>query len=340
MIYGFIMIFVLVKLSRFVTPKEQEILIQEMGLMLRNYSKKVKVKDDPWGTRYRILISISENIVLTKGLINTILSNPGVNNLIVFQQNLFDTRSDTLSQLMKTTLEFISSKTHSNTINVNFHALGRVPFHKKAILDRLKKKDIINDPKADFKLYIEVRQVQGKHLGEKGVLIRIGEKIVRQTKQPSSHIQTPKLVLFSPYTIQEVADFFRLALTFNTQVLITDENNKAEEIIQDVEKTYFKGIDKINFKIESSLDSLMDKKSKCKFYGFSLWGKSPITELNAEIKRNTPLYKETLFLFGNEETGLPLWVRDKIIIFHIGKKVSEPLRASQAAAYAFGMMRI
>ena len=51
-----------------------------------------------------------------------------------------------------------------------------------------------------------------------------------------------------------------------------------EEIIQDVEKTYFKGIDKINFEIESSLDSLMDKKADCKFYGFSLWGKSPITD--------------------------------------------------------------
>jgi tRNA(Leu) C34 or U34 (ribose-2'-O)-methylase TrmL len=340
MIYGFKMIFVLVKLSRFVTPKEQEILIRDMDLKLRNYSKKVNVKEDPWGTRYRILISISENIALTKGLINTILSNPGVNNLIVFQHDLFDTRSDTLSQLMKTILKYIRSKTHSNTINVNFHALGRVPFHKKAILDRLKKKDIINDPKADFKLYIEVRQVQGKHLDDKGVQLRIGEKIIRQTKQPSSHIQTPKLVLFSPYTIQEVADFFRLALTFNTQGIITDENSKAEEIIQDVEKTYFKGIDKINFEIESSLDSLIDKKSECKFYGFSLWGKSPIAELKAEIKRNTNSHEGILFLFGNEETGLPLWIREKINIFHIGKKASEPLRASQAAAYVFGMMRI
>jgi tRNA(Leu) C34 or U34 (ribose-2'-O)-methylase TrmL len=334
------MIFVLVKLSRFVTPKEQEILIRDLDLKLRNYSKKVKVKEDPWGTRQRILISISTNTTLTKGLINTILSNPGVNNLIVFQQDLFETRPATLSQLMKTALEYIRSKTNSNTININFHALGRVPFHKKAILDRLRKKEIINDPKADFKLYIEVRQLQGKHLDEKGVQLRIGEKIIRQAKQPSSHIQTPILVLFSPHTIQEVADFFRLALTFNTQVIITDENSKAEEIIQDVEKTYFKGIDKINFEIESSLDSLMDKKSDCTFYGFSLWGKSPSTELNAEIKRNIHSHEDILFLFGNEETGLPLWVRDKISIFHIGKKASEPLRASQAAAYAFGMMRI
>ena len=331
------MIFVLVKLSRFVTPKEQEILIRDLDLKLRNYAKNGKVKEDPWGTRRRILISLSEDTTLTKGLINTILSNPGVNNIIVFQQNLFETRSDTLSQLMKTTFEFIRSKTKNNTINVNFHALGRVPFHKKAILDRLKKKKIINDPKADFKLYMEVRQLQGMHQDEKGIQLRIGEKIIRHAKQPSSHIQTPVLVLFSPHTIQEVADFFRLALTFNTQVIITDENSKVEEIIQDVEKTYFKGIDKINFEIESSPDSLMDKKSDCKFY---LWGKSPITDLNAEIKRNTHSDEEILFLFGNEETGLPLWIRDKINIFHIGKKASEPLRASQAAAYAFGIMRI
>ncbi len=334
------MIFLLVKLSRFVTPKEQEILIRDLDPQLRNYSKKVIVKDDPWGTRYRILISIADKSTLTKRLINTILSNPGVNNLIIFQQNLFEIRTETLSQLMNTTLKYIKSKTDSSTINISFHALGRVPFHKKALLDRLKKKKIINDPKADFKLYIEVRQLQGKLGDEKGIQLRIGEKIVGQTSQSSSQILIPKLVLFSPHTIQEVADFFRLALTFNTQIIITNENNKAEEIIQNVEKTYFKGINKISFEITSSLDSLMDKKSDSKFYGFSLWGKTPITNLITEIRRETNDHEDILFLFGNEETGLPLWIREKIDIFHIGKKASEPLRASQAAAYAFGMMRI
>ena len=338
--FGFMMIFVLVKLSRFVTPKEQDILVQDLNRQFKKYSNKVKIRNDPWGSRYRILISNVENVTLTEGIIDTILLNPGVNNVTIFQKKFFENRIDTLSQLIKILIEYIKSKTNDSAININFHALGRVPFHKKAILDRLKKKGLKNDQKADFKLYIEVRQSQDIIKDDGGIQVRIGEKIIRRSDQPLSQIQTPLLVLYSPHTVQEVADFFRLALTFNTQVILTDENNKVESIIQEVEKTYFKGISKISFEITDSLESLLKKKSDSKVFGFSLWGNSPIADLNRKIldKKRSP--GDILFLFGNEETGLPLWVRDKIPIFHIGQKASEPLRASQAAAYAFGMIRI
>ena len=334
------MIFVLVKLSRFVTPKEQDILVQDLNRQFKDYSNKVKVRNDPWGSRYRILISNINNVVLTEGIIDKILLNPGVNNVTIFQKIFFETRIDTLSQLMKILIEYIRTKTDDNAININFHALGRVPFHKKAILDRLRKKGLKNDQKADFKLYLEVRQSQDIMKDDGGIQVRIGEKIMRTSDQPLSQIPTPILVLYSPHTVQEVADFFRLALTFNTQVILTDENNKVESIIQEVEKTYFKGISKISFEITDSLESLLKKKSDSKVFGFSLWGNSPIADLNRKIldKKRSP--GDILFLFGNEETGLPLWVRDKIPIFHIGQKASEPLRASQAAAYAFGMIRI
>jgi len=338
--FGFMMIFILVKLSRFVKPKEQDILNQDLDRQLRNYSNKVKVKNDPWGNRYRILVSISDDGSLTKEIINMILSNPGVNNLIIFQQKLFETRFDTLSQLVKILIEYIRSKNDNNIINMNFHSLGRVPFHKKAILDRLKKKGIKNDPKSDFKLYLEVKQCQEKMEDDREIRLRIGEKIIRSTDQPLSKVSTPKLVLYSPHTVQEVADFFRLALTFKTQIILTNENNRVEEIIQEVEKTYFKGITKISFEIMDSLESLMIKKSNSKFFGFSLWGNSLIADLNYKIQGKQSSSEEILFLFGNEETGLPLWVRDKIPIFHIGQKASEPLRASQAAAYAFGILRV
>ncbi|MHA1207597.1 MAG: TrmH family RNA methyltransferase [Candidatus Hodarchaeales archaeon] len=266
--------------------------------------------------------------------------NPGVNNVTLFQKKFFETRIDTLSQLMKILIEYIKSKTDDDTININFHALGRVPFHKKAILDRLKKKGVKNDQKADFKLYLEVKQSQDVTKDDRGIQVRIGEKFIRQSVQPLSQIPTPILVLYSPHTVQEVADFFRLALTFDTQVILTDENDQVESIVQEVEKTYFKGISKISFEIIDSLESLMKKKVSTKVFGFSLWGNSPIADLSKEIlsKKRSP--GEILFLFGNEETGLPLWVRDEIPIFHIGQKASEPLRASQAAAYAFGMIRI
>ncbi|MHA1236209.1 MAG: TrmH family RNA methyltransferase [Candidatus Hodarchaeales archaeon] len=277
---------------------------------------------------------------MTEGIIETILLNPGVNNVTLFQKKFFETRIDTLSQLMKILIEYIKSKTDDDTININFHALGRVPFHKKAILDRLKKKGVKNDQKADFKLYLEVKQSQDVTKDDRGIQVRIGEKFIRQSVQPLSQIPTPILVLYSPHTVQEVADFFRLALTFNTQVILTDENDQVESIVQEVEKTYFKGISKISFEITDSLESLMKKKVSTKVFGFSLWGNSPIADLSKKIlgKKRSP--GEILFLFGNEETGLPLWIRDEIPIFHIGQKASEPLRASQAAAYAFGMIQI
>jgi len=334
------MVFVLVKLSRFVTPEEQDILIQDLNRQLKNYSNKVRIKNDPWGSRHRILITIVDSVSLTKEMINAILSNPGVNNITVFQQKLFERRIDTLSQLITILIEFIRNNTDKKTINIDFHALGRVPFHKKAILDRLKKKRIRNDLKSDFKLYIEVKQSQEIREGNREIHIRIGEKTTRQTDKPLSQIPTPKLVLYSPYTVQEVADFFRLALTFKTQIILTNENNKVEEIIQEVEETYFKGITKISFEITDSLESLMKKKSSSKYFGFSLWGNSPIADLNKHFRSKKRSSEEVLFLFGNEETGLPLWVRNKIPIFHIGQKASEPLRASQAAAYAFGMIKI
>ena len=82
-------------------------------------------------------------------------------------------------------------------------------------------------------------------------------------------------------------------------------------------------------------------KSKNQTFGFSLWGTSPITELITKIKgikTQIPSKNMINFIFGNEETGLPLKIRDQISIYRIGTQASEPLRASQAAAYALGTL--
>ena len=112
--FGFMMIFVLVKLSRFVTPKEQDILVQDLNHQFRDYSNKVIIRNDPWGSRYRILISNVNSVSLTEGIIDTILLIPGVNNVTLFQKQFFETRIDTLSQLIKILIEYIRSKTDHN----------------------------------------------------------------------------------------------------------------------------------------------------------------------------------------------------------------------------------
>jgi tRNA(Leu) C34 or U34 (ribose-2'-O)-methylase TrmL len=150
----------------------------------------------------------------------------------------------------------------------------------------------------------------------------------------------PNLVLYSPFTTQEVADFFRLGLAFDVLIVLTNENGKAQDLINRVQKTFFKGLAKISFKIVPSLEQLTTENSDS-FFGFSLWGTKSISELPLIIHSLRYQDSEKLsiyFLFGNEEKGLPLFVRYKIPIFHIGRQASEPLRAAQAAAYVLGTL--
>ena len=94
---------------------------------------------------------------------------------------------------------------------------------------------------------MEVKQGQFTKNDEKILKIRLGEKF--QNKEVFKHEiirKFPNLVLYSPYTVQEVADFFRLALTFTTTAYLTNENEYVPKIVNQVQKTYFKGISKIS----------------------------------------------------------------------------------------------
>ncbi|MHA1976889.1 MAG: TrmH family RNA methyltransferase [Candidatus Hodarchaeales archaeon] len=333
------MIFLLVKLARFVTHKEQETIGRDLAHTLRRLSIHVRIVDDTWGSRNRLLIHLRETTKLSSDIRDIILQNPGVNSLVVFLEEYFEFETVSLSQLLTYLKEYASNKTENNDININYQAFGRVPFHRKAILDRLKRKGIIHNSNARYQLYLEVKQGNQTKDNKIPIIVRLGEKI--SPISPTKTITTPPtLILYSPYTIQEIADFFRLALTFNTPVLLTDENNLVKKVVEQVESTYFKGISKVTFEIVASLNSLLQENEENSFYGFSLWGSHPISELPEMTASHGENTEKIFFVFGNEENGLPLEVRKLIPMFHIGDKASEPLRASQAAAYALGILNI
>jgi hypothetical protein len=268
-----------------------------------------------------------------------ILQNPGVNNLIQFSQANFEFKTNSLTDLITHLEDYLVKKVEENSIFVTYKAFGSIPFHKKAIIDRLKRKRIFHKETADYNLYIEVKRDNNSKEKLPIIKVRLGKKIGSfpiRNRETSS----PTLILYSPFTIQEVADFFRLALTFNARVLFTNENKMVKRVIGLVEESYFKGISKVEYEIVPTLDSLLENKEKSLFYGFSLWGSDPITSLREKIESSGRKIEEFFFIFGNEEKGIPLNVRKIISTFYIGVRASEPLRASQAAAYALGMLKI
>ena len=333
------MIYLLVKLARFVTHKEQATVGRDITQALRKYSIPGSIANDTWGSQNRLLIELFALNKLSPEICNIILQIPGVNNLVVFSEENFEFETNSLSQLSTNLKKYLENETENNDVNVNYQAFGRIPFHKKAILDRLKKKSIIHNSKANFQLYLEVKQGNQVKNNKSPIIVRLGEKI--KPISPTKNIYNPPtLVLYSPHTIQEVADFFRLALTFNTPVLFTDENKIVKKVVDQVESTYFKGISKVKYQIAPSLNSILQDNDENFFYGFSLWGAHPINKLPEMTKSHRDKNERFFFVFGNEENGLPLEVRKVIPIFNIGENASEPLRASQAAAYALGILNI
>ncbi|MHA1993686.1 MAG: TrmH family RNA methyltransferase [Candidatus Hodarchaeales archaeon] len=333
------MIYLLVKLARFVTHKEQESIARDLTHSLSKYSKSVNIVSDTWGSRNRLLIHLPNETKLSSEIRKNILRNPGVNNLVIFYQNNFEFETNSLTQLITYLEEFIGKATDNNTVTAYYQAFGRVPFHRKAILDRLKKKGIIQSSNSNFHLYLEVKKSSQTKDGKMPIKARLGEKLIPISSPKRTNLP-PTLILYSPYTIQEVADFFRLALTFKTKILLTDENNIVTKVVEQVENTFFKGITKIEYEIVPSLNKILQEHENDTFYGFSLWGSLPINELPGMIKSGGAKMKNLFFVFGNEEKGLPLEVRKEIQMVRIGDKASEPLRASQAAAYTLGMLNI
>ena len=338
--------YLLLKLARFVTTKEQNHLCKKIEEYFSQFTNSIQVENDTWASKNRLLLKLGDqkDSKLLSDIelhVEELINKPGIVSAIVIPSSLYNWESESLNALIKEIIIFLRGN-NASEYSLDFLGFGKTLFHKKAIQDRLKKKKFVHSPNSKFKLYLEMKS-QKVHTIKTGKthIARIGRKYIPtiySTKAVFSF--SPQLILFSPYTVQEVADFFRLSLAFNIPIILTNENGRAEKLIEKVKNSYFKGIDKIEYRITLSLLNYI-MKSKNHTFGFSLWGTSPITELITKIegiKSQIPRKTVINFVFGNEETGLPLNIRDQISMYRIGTQASEPLRASQAAAYALGAL--
>lgn len=191
-------------------------------------------------------------------------------------------------------------------------------FHAKAIEDRFLRKNKFDD--TGIKLYLEAKQRGHK------TYCRIGKVILDSTQQ----VQKCEIALLLENSVNsnEIADFLRLGVALGCKIIFKT-NIDLTKAINDAKKIFKSN--KINYTTISDLKEIND------YYliGFSLWGKENEKSL-LDVKEN-----KIMLLFGNENRGLLKETLDSCNkTVYLGPKSSEPLRANQAAAYAYGILNV
>ena len=119
-----------------------------------------------------------------------------------------------------------------------------------------------------------------------------------------------------------------MAIVFKVPLRISTENDtRTVHAISDAKKIV-KGHEKCKVDVYKTTKQAIEGLDAV---AFSLWGDKHETYL----KKN----KVDALVFGNEERGLKLDSQKACkAVVHLGPKSSEPMRATQAAAYALGIM--
>jgi len=332
----------IINLSRFVSINEKKEIINEIK------KQGIEVKPDSWS---------SMRLITNK----PIFDKPYVSNVIELKETFFpQSLSETVEHLRKYEIKDINAKIWDN-----------VPFHRKAIVDRFRKKNKFLD--TGKIIYLEAKPAENRKEPEvrlgiildnknRGSSINQNQKTQQAIQPRNSNLNLnpnnkssfknqnfkrveeeprrftpvvstiyPDLLIESPKTIGEISDFVRLSKTFKTKIFISTLNDPdcARAIAEFKKSNTF---DKADIEIIQFSDDL---KKDYTLVGFSLWGRQTVIDL----KRIDQKSKKLLFLFGNEKRGLKKSTMDMCdLVIKIGENSSEPLRATQAAAYALGYL--
>lgn len=257
-----------------------------------------QVSNDAWSYR---------RLILNK----PIKGKPYIASLVELKETFVqDSLSQTIDRLEKYKIKEIKPKIERN-----------VPFHAKALTDRYLKKSKYDA--SGETIYLEARMEKGRVAVRIGFYLEDKEESFKEEKQ----IEYPDIAIESPFTLGEVGDFLRLSKTFKMRVYIFTLNDPDCLLnIQNFLKE--NSFDKGNITVVKDIDSF---RNDYEIIGFSMWGKDGIESLTTKSD------KKKLLLFGNERRGLLKASMDKCNkIIKIGASSSEPLRATQAAAFALG----
>ena len=327
---------ILLKLARFVSSREQRTIRKDL---IKIIPKEVDIRPDSWAKHRRILLKFRKTkIENPESLLKQISQLPGIVTIIIFKNQNFDFSTDNLSELVKFTLSAVSI--NEKPLQINFQAIGSIPFHKKAFLDRIKKKKSLSKESDEtvFNIYLECKKTDSQVLGRLGYLYH-DQNQISQSSEPISldSITQISVILFSPYTAIEIADFCRISLNFDfLEVIFSNENEKVPEILKETSKTLFKGIDKVKYEVIPLLNDFIRKNSgKYLFLGFSLHATKNAHDLKKILSNSD---KIPCVIIGNETRGLEYSTQKMIEMFKLGTGSSEPLRASHVLTYVLGMI--
>jgi len=289
----------IINLSRFVSINEKK------NIMIELEKQGISARQDPWS---------SLRLITDKPIFN----KPYISNIIELKETFFPkTISEIIEHLNKCEVKNITAKIWDN-----------VPFHKKAIVDRYLKKYKFNE--TGVHIYLEAKPRANSLAPE----VRLGVFLESKTSSISEHQKStyPDLLIESPKTIGEISDFVRLSKTFKIKVYISTLNDP--DCIKAIsEFKSFNSFNKANIEIINFSDAL---RQNYVFIGFSMWGVDNISSVSSLAKGD----KKLLLLFGNEKRGLKKNTMDMCEkVIKIGNNSSEPLRATQAAAFALGYLQ-
>ncbi len=288
----------LLTLARFVSPSEQQEIVSKIASM------EYEVKPDSLAPQRRLIVNGPVG--------GKLFEVEGVSQVIVLHA---DKRTKTLGEAAKVVAE-TAKKLNLDAFTVRLKRLGDVPFHEKALKERVRKKC---KHIAGRTLYVEAKKTRDD------VIIRVGLPETFFTEAKKDFV----LVLESPKTPHEVADFLRLAIVFDLPLRISLEGDlRTLQALQEAKKIV-KGHEKTKvMTYKTTLQAIRGRKA----VAFSLWG-----DKSEEWLKKSP--EINALVFGNEERGLKLSSQKECVgVVHLGPKSSEPMRATQAAAYALGVM--
>ena len=215
---------ILLKLARFVSPREQRSIRKDLIDII---PKEVDIRPDEWAKKQRILLIFPKRkIEYPHTLLHQITQIPGILTIIIFKIQNFNFKTSNLSELVKYTLSAVN--TSEKLLHIKFQAIGSVPFHKRALKERIKKKrELVEESgESTFNIYLECKEDGSQVLGRLGFLYHEEKKELSSSEAISlTSVNQMSVILFSPYTAIEIADFCRIKLNFDfIEVLFSNEN--------------------------------------------------------------------------------------------------------------------
>jgi len=223
---------------------------------------------------------------------------------------------------LKELVEAIVREVDGETFRLDLSLWKGVPFHKKALEERLVKKVSLSDSAA------KVVYVEAKPLSKTQTAIRMGSYLEPVVARNYSRFA---LVLEAPISKGEVVDFLRLGTAFRIplHVVVGKKSRNAIDGAKKIFKSFKSG--KVILKEFKSVEKAVEGFEPV---AFTMWPTK--NELSLDAVLNDP-DKKIALIFGNEKEGLSFSTRRLVWKqFKLPTLSSEPLTASQAAAFVLG----